>query len=56
MKYLVIVVVHFTLQNIKKVVSAFHSGVLSSLLAWVVTIVERGFEGYMLNAKLLNTI
>jgi len=26
------------------------------LLAWVVTIVKRGFRGYMPNAKLLNTI
>jgi len=48
--------VHFILQKLIKVVSAFHSGVFSCLLAWVVTIVKRGFGGYMPNAKLLTTI
>jgi len=48
--------IHFTLQILNKEVSAFHSGVFSCLLAWVVAIVKRGFGGYMPNAKLLNTI
>jgi len=34
--------VHFILQQLTKVVSAFHSGVFSCLLVWVVTIIRWG--------------
>jgi len=44
---------HYKFSN--KVVSVFHSGVFSNLLAWVVAIVKRGFGGYTPNAKRLRT-
>jgi len=34
--------VHYILQTLIKVVSAFHSGVFSCLLAWVVAMIKRG--------------
>ena len=44
--------VHFILQILIKVVSAFHSGLFSCLLAWVVTFIKMGFWGYIPDAKL----
>ena len=44
--------VHFLLQILIKVVSAFHSGVFSCLLAWVITIMKKGFGGYIPDANL----